>query len=111
MTEDELKAFFETDQGKDIASHIDKRVGDALDTYKINHPAPEPTGDNADVIAQQADEIAQLKIWRHVDKECVRRGIPGDYVEELGIAFTELADVDPLLEKIKHPARSPDHQL
>ncbi len=96
QTETEFTKYLESNEGKDSKAHVDRIVGQAVQSYITNHPAPvvEPPADERD-----AENLA-LRIENKVILECQKRGIERDLLEDLGCQFTDLDKVDAQMETI-----------
>ena len=101
MTKQEFESFIETDDGQRVLQPIlDKRVSDAIRTYRENHPVPEVEGYETKIASKDA-EISRLKIENHLIEQCHDRNIPVTFVRELGLRFDDISEIDSRLELLE----------
>ena len=113
MTEQEFREFIESNEtmeltGSDLKSHVDRFVSAGVNTYKRNNPPPEGVDEilaaskleHEEALAEKDLEINRLKIDSQVIRECHRRDIPEDFLEDLGVTFDSVESVSERMEKV-----------
>ena len=98
MTREDFEEYLKTDEGQELIPHIDRLKTAAIRTYRENHPVIE-ADQEPDLAAKEA-EILSLKIQNQVMRECHRRDIPEDFLEDCGIEFQSLEEIEPRMERI-----------
>ena len=103
MNEKEFREFIEGEKGAELKPHFDRMISQALNTYKKNHPAPadtDPDEETAEALAAKDGEIERLRIDNQVIRECHKRGVPEDFLQDVGVTFDSVESVEPRMEKI-----------
>ena len=100
ITEREVKAFLETDDGEKLANSIaDKRVAEGIATYAANHPVTE-SPDVQELLSERDAEIDRLKVENYLIQSCHARNIDVDLLRELNVKFADTSEVDAKLEAL-----------
>ena len=98
MNENEIREYVQTPEGQRLIQPItDRRVSEALRTYRENHPIPD-LSEFETKIADKDAEISRLKIENHLIEQCHERNIPVNFVRELGLRFDDISEIDSRLE-------------
>ena len=103
MNEQEFREFIEGEKGAELKPHFDRMISQALNTYKQNHPAPadtDPDEETAEALAAKDGEILGLKIENAKIRECHARGVPEDFLQDVGAVFETVEEVSERMEKI-----------
>ena len=103
MTDQEFKEFIEGEKGAELKPHFDRAISRAIESYKQNHPAPadtDPDEETAEALAAQQAENLALKIENAKITECHRRGIPLDFLDDIGTTFNSIEEVSTRMERI-----------
>ena len=98
MTREEFESYLKTEQGEELLPHIDRLKTAAIKTYKENHPVIE--ADQPPDLAAKDSEIERLRIENAKIRECQRRGVPEDFLEDCGIDFETVEEIAPRMERI-----------
>ena len=100
ITEREVKAFLETDDGEKLANSIaDKRVAEGIATYAANHPVTE-SPDVQELLSERDAEIDRLKVENALIEKCHEKHIDIAMLRELGVTFADVSEIDSKLESL-----------
>lgn len=105
MTPEEFNTFIETEEGKGLLQPLmDRRVAQAIETYKKNHPAPAELGTRLDQIEQALEqkesELQKNKLDKYLFQKCYKLEIPEAYDLLKDHPFQEEAEIDSKIENL-----------
>ena len=83
MTKTEFEAWAQTPEGKAVLQPLlDKRVTEAISTFKVNHPSAEELGPRLTALEQAAEkreaELQRVTLDSALYKRCHENGVPYD---------------------------------
>ena len=104
MNSQEFKAFLETNDsqevtGAELKALVDRERTLAIKAFRENHPSPAPVVDET-AITERDEKINRLKVDLAVARECHARGIDEALLDDFGIRFQSVEEVQPRLEII-----------
>ena len=108
MNEKEFREFIEGPDGAELKPHFDRMISVAVNTYKANH-GPPPNLDEAlaaakaestEALTAKDRELLSLKIENAKIRECHKRNIPEDFLQDVGAVFETVEEVSARMEKI-----------
>lgn len=87
MTVEEFTNFVESEEGKSYLQPLmDRRVAQAIETYRKNHPAPAELGSRLDKIEQALEqketELYRTKLDNFLFKKCTALEVPYELLKD-----------------------------